>query len=91
MDILQLKALMADPLWRLCHLYRIIPGTGGDPVPFRPRPEQLALFKFLLEEEQGNAVIVKSRRLGFSTSKRQMPSLPEPRQSWRATSLTRKS
>ena len=69
MDLLQLKALMADPLWRLCNLYRIIPGTGGDPVPFRPRPEQLALFQFLLDDDQGgNAVIVKSRRLGFSTA-----------------------
>lgn len=62
------KRLLGDKLWRLCNMYWIKPEGGGDPVRFRPRDNQMLIYKHLIETPNVPVYIIKSRRLGFSTA-----------------------
>lgn len=59
---------LADPLWRLSHLYWIKTENEGRPIEFRPRPEQTIVIESLIKEADTPLYIVKSRRLGMSTA-----------------------
>lgn len=65
-DSLSLPPIQAeewsDPWWRLNHLYWIL-DRDGKAVPFRPNPEQEALYRSLWYRND----ILKARQLGFST------------------------
>jgi len=58
----EFKAKLADPHWRLCHLYYIT-NVEGETVLFHPNPLQ----KRFLKEIWHRNIIVKARQLGFST------------------------
>jgi hypothetical protein len=57
-----------DQLWRLQNLYSCRREGDGVGLPFTPRPEQLQLFRHLIETPHIPAYIIKSRRLGISTA-----------------------
>jgi hypothetical protein len=63
-DGLQLE----DTLWRLRNIYQCHREGVGDAITFRPREEQLAVFKHLIERPTVPLYIIKSRRLGISTA-----------------------
>ena len=54
---------LADPVWRLRHLYRITDKRGAR-VQFTPNPAQ----ERLLARLHTNNVILKARQMGFSTA-----------------------
>lgn len=58
---------LADPVWRLCNLYKIIikgdEGSDDLVIPFRPNRSQL---RFLKRMHRRN-IILKARQLGFTT------------------------
>lgn len=56
-----------DQLWRLQNLYKCRREGSGDAMPFVPRPEQMTIFRHLIETPRTPAYIIKSRRLGLST------------------------
>ncbi len=58
---------VGDKLWRLKNLYRIKDAETGRVIPFRPRPEQLAIYEALLRGAK-RIIILKARRLGMSTA-----------------------
>lgn len=58
---------VGDKLWRLKNLYRIKDAETGRVIPFRPRPEQLAIYEALLGGAK-RIIILKARRLGMSTA-----------------------
>lgn len=58
---------LADPLWRLRHLYSCREEGTGRARPFHPRPEQEMIFRHFEETPEVPAYIIKSRRLGLST------------------------
>ena len=58
----QLAANMADPEWRISHLYKIITKTG-EVVTFQPNEAQLALMRELWHRN----IIPKARQRGIST------------------------
>lgn len=62
------KRLLGDKRWRLDNLYWIKPEGGGDPIRFKPRDNQKLIYKHLIETPNKPIYIIKSRRLGFSTS-----------------------
>ena len=58
---------MMNPLWRLNNLYSIV--TKRDGVqPFRPFPYQQKLFEDIFLRGRRKHIIVKARRMGFSTA-----------------------
>lgn len=58
----ELKANLADRMWRLTHLYWVL-DKNGKPVLFKPNKSQI---KYLRERNYLN-VVLKARQLGFST------------------------
>ncbi len=63
----ELKPYLADPMWRLCNLYKILikgsaPGTDKV-VTFKPNRAQ----KRFLERMWSRNIILKARQLGFTT------------------------
>ncbi|MBB5040596.1 hypothetical protein [Prosthecobacter dejongeii] len=58
---------LADPFWRLQHLYACKREGSGESVPFRLRTEQHAVLHRLLTRPEVPLYIVKARRLGLST------------------------
>jgi hypothetical protein len=60
--------ILKDPLWRICNLYSIKDEATGRSIPFSPRPEQLEVIKHLLHNPKDPLYIIKSRRLGMSTT-----------------------
>ena len=62
-----LEKRLGDTAWRLGNLYCCREEGKGSAVPFRPRPEQAAIFRHLLDTPHIPVFIIKSRRLGLST------------------------
>lgn len=60
--------LLKDPLWRICNLYSIKDEASGRCIPFTPRPEQLEVIQHLIHRPTEPLYIIKSRRLGMSTT-----------------------
>ena len=56
-----------DPLWRLNNLYSIITKRDGI-QPFRPFPYQNQLFEDIYLKGRRKHVVIKARRMGFSTA-----------------------
>lgn len=56
-----------DPLWRLSNLYSIKSASTGAIIPFRPRPQQEAIYNAVYRDNRTRIVIPKARRLGMST------------------------
>lgn len=63
-----IRKKLADPTWRLQHLYKCREEGSGIAKPFRPRPEQMEVFRLLEERPTDPIYIIKSRRLGMSTA-----------------------
>lgn len=61
-------AELADPRWRLHNLYSCRKEGKGSAIPYIPRPEQDQVINHLLETPLVPAYIIKSRRLGLSTT-----------------------
>ncbi len=59
---------LADPIWRLCKLYGVKEAGTGKVIPFRPRAEQMEIFRAVHEQKLKRIVILKARRLGMSTA-----------------------
>lgn len=66
-ELAEIDGCLADPWWRLNNLYVCRKEGVGTAIPFEPRPEQVAIFKHLLEDPLSPIYIIKSRRLGLST------------------------
>lgn len=58
-----IKSHLADPWWRLNHLYKV-ENEYGELVIFKMRPAQYALFRNMHNKN----IILKARQLGFSTA-----------------------
>jgi hypothetical protein len=58
---------MKDPYWRLHHIYHVKDLTGKV-IPFRPNPEQSALYHAIFRDGIRNVLIIKARQLGMSTA-----------------------
>lgn len=58
---------LRNPYWRLQNLYHIKSEDTGGVIQFRPFPEQMAVFKAVLEEGHKRIIIPKARRRGMST------------------------
>lgn len=58
---------LSDPLWRLDHLYKIITKRDGI-QPFRPFPYQRKLYEDIFIHKRRKHVVIKARRMGFSTA-----------------------
>ena len=57
---------LSDPLWRIRNLYAIVDKMGVE-VPFRPtKPQEVLINAYYIEKKQRH-IILKARRLGFST------------------------
>lgn len=61
------QADLANQLWRLENLYCCRKEGSGEAIAFRPRAEQMAIFRHLIATPNKPAYIIKSRRLGLST------------------------
>lgn len=59
---------LADPYWRLSNLYSIKQEDSGKRLKFSPRAEQTEVIRHLLDRPTEPLYIVKSRRLGMSTT-----------------------
>lgn len=57
-----------DPRWRLNSLYSIKCEQTGRKIPFAPRPEQSRVIDHLVDHPDVPLYIIKSRRLGMSTT-----------------------
>ena len=55
-----------DPIWRISNLYSIRI-RDGSVIPFRPRPQQLAVLEMLFVRGYKRIIILKARQIGFST------------------------
>lgn len=62
----ELLVKLRDPLWRICNLYSIV-DKAGKTVPFRPTPPQMKVVRAFYVEGKKRHVILKARRMGFST------------------------
>lgn len=58
---------LRDPYWRLQNLYHIKSEDTGGVIQFRPFPEQMEVFKAVLNEGHKRIIIPKARRRGMST------------------------
>ena len=58
---------LADPFWRLSHLYSCKKEGTGESTPFKMRPEQEEVIRSLHDEPTTPLYIIKARRLGLST------------------------
>jgi hypothetical protein len=61
-----LTARLGDPLWRMSNLYSIV-DKFGKTVPFKPTREQVQILHAYYELGRKRHVILKARRMGFST------------------------
>lgn len=70
MDHATLETLLADPIWRLTSgaIYKILPADGSGIIPFKPRPEQIEIYRAIFERGTRQVMIPKARRLGMSTA-----------------------
>lgn len=59
---------LSDNLWRLENLYSIKDEESGRRIKFCPRPEQKEVITHLIERPGEPLYIIKSRRLGMSTT-----------------------
>lgn len=66
-DEAELKGMLKDRMWRLRWLYSIKEAATGRVIPYRPRPEQLAVYEALAAGAR-RIIILKARRLGMSTA-----------------------
>jgi len=66
-DLRDLDAKLADPVWRLCHLYEVKDAETGRMVPFEPSPEQMEIIVGVHVRGETNLLILKARQLGMST------------------------
>jgi hypothetical protein len=66
-DLLDLDRKLADPVWRLCHLYEVKDAKTGRMVPFVPSEEQLAIIHAVHIRGERAILILKARQLGMST------------------------
>lgn len=62
----ELLEKLSDPVWRICHLYRIIDKQGRD-IPFVPTAEQMLIIEAVFILGQKRHAILKARQMGFST------------------------
>ena len=60
-------ANLANPLWRLNNLYKIVTKRHGI-QPFKPFPYQQRLYEDIFLRKRRKHVIIKARRMGFSTA-----------------------
>jgi hypothetical protein len=58
-----MKSSLEDPVWRIGSIYLIQGEEGGRPIPFVLRAEQ----REFLEHAHPRSIIIKTRKLGFST------------------------
>lgn len=65
-DLDLLRRRLADPVWRLHHLYTIT-NKKGRRVPFRPTPAQSMLIDAVYVLGLKRHLILKARQMGFST------------------------
>lgn len=62
----EIAAQLGDPLWRIRNLYTIVDKMGVE-VPFRPtKPQEVLIHAYYVEGKMRH-IILKARRLGFST------------------------
>ncbi len=61
-----LDAAMADPVWRIANLYRILDANGKD-RPFRPNEQQIEVLWAIYIRGWLRIIIPKARQLGMST------------------------
>jgi hypothetical protein len=66
MGVEEFAGNLADPVWRICHIYTIR-SEEGKPIPFRPNEEQKEVLREIYEEGSRILVILKARQLGMST------------------------
>lgn len=66
-DLVDLEAKLADPVWRLCHLYEVKDAKTGRMVPFVPSPEQRDIIEAVHVRGETAILILKARQLGMST------------------------
>ena len=57
---------MAEPMWRMTHLYKIREKGTGRIIPFAPNPQQKAVLNLLMGGCR-RLVVLKARQLGMST------------------------
>ena len=65
-DKMLLKKRLQDPLWRIRNIYRIV-DKWGKAIPFRPTLEQNEILEDYYVKGRKRHVILKARRMGFST------------------------
>ena len=53
--------------WRFDNLYYVADAASGQPVLFRPRPEQVAILRAVYVRKERNILVAKARQLGIST------------------------
>jgi hypothetical protein len=62
------ESILASPFRRLTSVYSCREEGTGRAIPFKPRPEQMEVFRLLEERPTDPIYIIKSRRLGLSTA-----------------------
>jgi len=67
-DFGNLEAELEDPRWRMRNLYQCRQEGKGNAIPFVPRAEQEEVIAHLEETPEVPVYIIKSRRLGMSTT-----------------------
>ena len=53
--------------WRFDNLYYVQEASSGQPILFKPRPEQVAILKAVYVSGLKNILVAKARQLGIST------------------------
>ncbi len=66
-DLQNLSGRLADPVWRLCHLYEVKDAKTGRMVRFVPSPEQREILEAVHVRGERGILILKARQLGMST------------------------
>lgn len=67
MNEAELAQNLCDPMWRINNLYSIMPREGGGKIPFSPFSYQEQFNSRIFKDKQKKHIIVKPRRMGFST------------------------
>lgn len=65
-SIQEAQATLGDPLWRLNNLYSIVT-KRGEKIAFRPKAAQAKLLRAIYRQHQRRHVVLKARKIGFST------------------------
>ena len=58
---------LADPVWRICNIYKVKDEKTGKAVPFHPKPEQIEIIEAVYIRHEKNILVPKARQLGIST------------------------